>query len=104
MMAQDLAGNIDLVVKGKRRRPARGWVYDGGGIVRSDRWDDRARPEHIAWLAGTVRNSRNWVPPDSGAIGIDRTMTPTPTHEIDAGRIRPIRRDTDHGRRRTRRR
>lgn len=89
MTAQDAAGNCDLVVKGVQGGAARGWVYSGGDLFRSDR-DSEPLVDATALrnLAGAgAELTYTGVPPGCGTrIGIDRDQDGYGDRtEIDAG-------------------
>jgi hypothetical protein len=73
LVAQDAAGNCDLVVKGRHQEIARGWVHQGSDLFLSDRGNVFTRGQLMA-LAGTGSElTFMGVPKGSGSrIGIDR--------------------------------
>jgi len=89
MMAQDQAGNCDLVVKGRIASEPRGWVYDGGGVFHSDRSGEA--PISAAGLRALAGNGSELTftgvaPACGGRMGIDRDEDGYPDRtELDAG-------------------
>jgi YVTN family beta-propeller protein len=75
MITQDEASNVDLVVKGRWNGEARGWVYDGGGLFRSDRASEALVAKATLRTMATAGGELTWtgVPPGNGLrAGIDR--------------------------------
>ncbi len=89
LIAQDQAGNCDLIVKGRLNGQARGFVYDGAGMFRSDRASEPLMAkDFLRAFAGTGSElTYTGVPPGSGTrSGIDRDEDGYPDRtEIDAG-------------------
>jgi YVTN family beta-propeller protein len=89
MIGQDEGANIDLVVKGRSNGVSRGWVYDGGGLFRSDRSGETlVHKNDLRSLAGPgAELTYTGVPPGCGErIGLDRDEDGYPDRtELDAG-------------------
>ena len=75
LIAQDQAQNCDLIVKGRVNGQARGWVYNGGGMFRSDRGSDALlAKDALRGLAGSgAELTYTGVPVGAGTrMGVDR--------------------------------
>jgi YVTN family beta-propeller protein len=89
LLAQDQAGNCDLIVKGRLNGQVRGFVYDGAGLFRSDRASEALiAKDALRALAGPGSElTYTGVPPGAGyRSGIDRDEDGYYDRtEIDAG-------------------
>ena len=73
LVAQDLAGNCDLVVKGRHQDIPRGWVHQGDDMFLSDRGNTFTRGQLIGLAGSGAELTFMGVPEGSGSrIGIDR--------------------------------